>query len=102
MVELSIGVEVAVADRGALLVAMEQSRRVRARLDRFDIDVAARLVELASEAPAMFPERVVADVTRVSVMEASRQFERAKTLATIPALGEATRAGRSEGPQPTS
>ena len=92
-VVLTLDVDVGSANRDSLLVALEESRQVRARLDRFDIDVAARLAALAAESPAIFPERVVADATKVSLVEAARQFERAKTLETIPELGEMLAAG---------
>jgi hypothetical protein len=94
-VVLSIDVEVASADRASLLGALNESRRVRARLDRFDIAVAARLAELSSETQVMFPERDVADATRVSLTEASRHFERAKTIEAVPELGQVLDAGQA-------
>ena len=95
LVELTVLVDVRHADLQVVQQAMAESRRARARLDAFDIDAAARLDELARESPSMvpFPERAVAEATRVSLVEASKQFDRARTVDTVPELAAVLAAG---------
>ncbi|MGZ4806726.1 MAG: DUF222 domain-containing protein, partial [Ilumatobacteraceae bacterium] len=52
---------------------------------------------LARESPSMFPERVAADAGHVSLIEASKGFNRAKTVQTVPELGVALTAGETSG-----
>jgi hypothetical protein len=59
---------------------------VRGWLDSVEVAAARRLAELAVVSPSMFPERVVADAGRVSLTEASKGFDRAKTTTAIPQL----------------
>ena len=56
-----------------------------------------RLEALAGVSPSMFPERIVATTTGVSLGEASRQFERAKTVTAVPELGAVLAAGEIGG-----
>jgi hypothetical protein len=68
-------------------------RRVRGWLDSVEVTAARRLAELAVVSPSMFPERVAADAARVSLSEASKGFDRAKTTAAIPQLAVVLEAG---------
>jgi hypothetical protein len=70
-------------------------RRVRGWLDSIEIAAAGRLAELAAVSPSMFPERVAADAGRVSLIEATKDFERARTVDTVPELGVVLHAGET-------
>jgi hypothetical protein len=87
LVESIAAVEWPVADQGVVERVLGDVRRVRGWLDSIEITAAARLAELASTSPSMFPERLAADAARVSLIEAAKAFERAKTTTTVPELG---------------
>jgi len=56
------------------------------------------VVELAVVSPSLFPERVVADAGRRCPWgKASKGFDRAKTTAAIPDLGEMLQRGAASG-----
>jgi hypothetical protein len=93
LVESIVGVDIVAADQGSVTRLLTDLRRVRGWADSIEVAAAARLAELALAAPSMFPERIVADAGRVSLIEASRGFERAKTVELIPELGAVLTAG---------
>ena len=97
VLESLLAIDLAVADSDAVLAALGESRRVRARLDGFDVAAARRLDELARQCPSMFPERAVAEATRVSITQATKGFERAKTLDIVPELGAVLAVGDTTG-----
>ena len=87
LVESIAGVDWAVADADAVAGVLGDVRWVRGWLDSVEVAGARRLSELALVSPSLFPERMVADAGRVSLGEASKGFDRAKTTAAIPELG---------------
>ncbi len=93
LVELIAGVDLAGAEQPVIERVLADVRRVRGWLDSVEVAAARRLAELATVSPSMFPERAVADGSRVSLGEASKRFERARTLDTVPELGVALDAG---------
>ena len=66
--------------------------RLRAWLDGRDVRLAAGLAEVTVR-----PEQIVAEAARTSTRDADRVMERARTVAAIPALGEALDAGTVSG-----
>jgi Domain of unknown function (DUF222) len=97
LVESIAACEFATANVQAVTSALTDARRVRGWLDSIDVAGARRLAELAETSPAMFPERVAADAGRVSLIEASKGFDRAKTTAEIPQMGSALASGEASG-----
>ncbi len=93
LVESIAVVDWAVVDGDGVAVVLGDVRLVRGWLDSVEVAAAARLAELAVVSPSLFPERVVADAGRVSLGEASKGFDRAKTTAAIPELGEMLQQG---------
>ncbi|MGZ6962402.1 MAG: hypothetical protein ACXVLM_22130, partial [Ilumatobacteraceae bacterium] len=92
----SIGnVDWVAVDADAVAVVLGDVRRVRGWLDSVEVAAAARLSELAETSPSLFPERVVADAARVSLGEASKGCERAKTTAAIPEWGVVLASGEA-------
>ena len=83
----SSGVDIVAADQASVTRALVDLRRVRGWADSVEVAAAARLADLAEKSPSIFPERVVADAGRVSLIEATRGFDRAKTVEMIPELG---------------
>ena len=57
------------------------------------VSVASRLNGLASESPAISPEHVLADATRVSLGQALQPFKRATAIETMPSFGTALAEG---------
>ncbi|MBK5334076.1 MAG: DUF222 domain-containing protein [Ilumatobacteraceae bacterium] len=53
------------------------------------VSVASRLTGLAAASPAIFPEHVLADATRVSLGQALQPFKRAAAIETMPSFGTA-------------
>ena len=97
LVESIAACEFATADIQAVTSALTDARRVRGWLDSIDVAGARRLAELAETSPAMFPERVAADAGRVSLVEASRGFDRAQTTTAIPQMGAVLASGDASG-----
>ena len=97
LVESIAAVDVAAADQVVVERMLGEVRRVRGWLDSVEVAAAARLAELAVVAPSMFPERVIADAARVSLGEASKGFDRARTVDTVPELGAVLHAGETSG-----
>jgi hypothetical protein len=97
LVETIAGVDWAVADRSAVASALADVRRVRGWLDSVEIRAARRLAELAAACPSMFPEQVAAEAGRVSLTEATKGFQRADTVTSIPELGVVLEAGQASG-----
>ncbi len=95
LVESITAVDLAVADAGVVAAVLVDVRRVRGWLDSVEVVAARRLAELAAVSPSMFPERVVADAARVSLTEASKGFDRAKTTTVIPQLAVVLEAGEA-------
>ncbi|HEY7626121.1 MAG TPA: hypothetical protein VH761_03595, partial [Ilumatobacteraceae bacterium] len=93
--ESLLAIDLTTASRNAVAAGLAESRRLRARLDAFDVAAARRLDELARVSPSIFPERVVADAAKVSVTEAARNFERARTIDTVAEIGEVLAAGET-------
>lgn len=97
LVESIAACEFATADIQVVTSALTDARRVRGWLDSIDVAGARRLAELAETSPAMFPERVAADAGRVSLVEASRGFDRAQTTTAIPQMGAVLASGDASG-----
>ena len=95
LVESIVGVEIGAADQASVTRLLGDLRRVRGWADSVEVAAAARLAELARVSASMFPERVAADAGRVSLIEASRGFERAKTVEIVPELGLVLNAGET-------
>ena len=93
LVESITAIDWSVADQAGVVSVLADVRRVRGWLDSVEVAGARRLAELAAVSPSMFPERVLADAGRVSLNEASKGFERAKTTTAIPQLGVVLAAG---------
>ena len=87
LLESIVEVDIAAADQESVSRVLADLRRVRGWADSVEVAAAARLAELAQVSPSIFPERVVADAGRVSLIEATRGFDRAKTVEMIPELG---------------
>src|SRR5258705_13160605 len=51
------------------------------------VSVASRLTELAVASPAIFPEHVPGDATRVSLGQALQPFKRAAAIESMPSFG---------------
>ncbi|MGZ4701055.1 MAG: DUF222 domain-containing protein [Ilumatobacteraceae bacterium] len=97
LVESIVGVDIVAADQAAATQLLADLRRVRGWADSVEVAASARLAVLARESPSMFPERVAADAGHVSLIEASKGFNRAKTVQTVPELGVALTAGETSG-----
>ncbi len=97
LVAAILAVDWSTADQQAVARASRDVRRVRGWLDSIDVAAARRLTELGATSPSMFPERVAADAGRVSLTEASKSFDRAQTVTTIPQLGVALQLGDASG-----
>ena len=97
LVESIAACELATADVHAVTRALTDARRVRGWLDSIDVAGAHRLAELAETSPAMFPERVAADAGRVSLTEALKGFDRARTTAEIPQMRSVLANGEASG-----
>ena len=70
---------------------------VRGLLDAREVEVVRRLDELADADPALFPQGVVADASKSSLMAAERLRDRAGACEAIPELGDALAAGETTG-----
>jgi hypothetical protein len=97
LVERIVAVDVSEADTNTVRAVLDWWRQVRNWGDSIEVACANRLNELATVEPSIFPERVVADVTRVSMNEAVRRFDRAKTTTAISELGTALQDGSTSG-----
>jgi Domain of unknown function (DUF222) len=97
LVETIAAIDWAVADQHAVASALTDVRRVRGWLDSIDVAAARRLAELAATSPSMFAEHVAAEAGRVSLSEASKGFERAKTTEAIPQMGAVLAQGEASG-----
>ncbi len=95
LVESITAVDLAVADTAAAAAVLVDVRRVRGWLDSVEVAAARRLGELAVVSPSMFPERVAADAARVSLTEASKGFDRARTVEKVPQLAVVLEAGEA-------
>ncbi|MGZ4678670.1 MAG: DUF222 domain-containing protein [Ilumatobacteraceae bacterium] len=95
--ESIVGVDIVAADQAAATQLLADLRRVRGWADSVEVAASARLAVLARESPSMFPERVAADAGHVSLIEASKGFNRAKTVQTVPELDVALTAGETSG-----
>ena len=93
LVESIVAVDVAGSAQSVIERLLGDVRRVRGWLDSVEVAAAGRLAELAAASPSMFPERVVADAGRVSLGEASKSFDRARTVGVVPELGVVLDAG---------
>jgi hypothetical protein len=72
-------------------------RQVRCWLDSVEVAAARRLGELADLSPSMFPEQVAAEAGRITVPEAAKAFDRARTTAAMPEMGAALTDGQTSG-----
>jgi hypothetical protein len=86
LVESIAAVALPCADQHVIERVLTDVRQVRGWLDSVEVAAARRLSELASVSPSLFPEQVVARAARVSLVEASKGFDRAKTTAAMPEL----------------
>jgi Domain of unknown function (DUF222) len=93
LVESIAAMAVSDADQQQVERVLGEVRRVRGWLDSVEVSAARRLAELAAEAPSMFAERVLADAARVSLVEASKGFDRVATIETVPELGAVLESG---------
>ena len=92
LIDTIMAVEPGCRDRSELIAAVASTARLRAWLDGRDVELAARLARVAS-----FPEQAIADAARTSLRDAGRVLERARTVKTMPALGDALTAGAVSG-----
>jgi hypothetical protein len=97
LVESIVGIDIVAADKAAAIRLLADLRRVRGWADSVEVAASARLAELARESPSIFPERLAADAGHVSLTEASKGFDRAKTVQAVPELGAALAAGETSG-----
>ena len=97
LVESIARVDWSVADRVAVSAVLADVRRVRGWLDSVEVAAAGRLAELAVTSPSLFPERVAADAGRVSLNEATKSFDRAKTVEAVPQLAVVLATGEASG-----
>jgi hypothetical protein len=97
LVESIVGIDIVAADQAAATRLLADLRRVRGWADSVEVAASARLAELARESPSIFPERLAADAGHVSLTEASKGFDRAKTVQEVPELGAALTAGETSG-----
>ena len=97
LVETIVALDWSTADEPAVANALTDVRRLRCWLDSIDVAAARRLAELAATAPSMFPERVAADAGRVSLVQASKSFDRAQTTTAIPQIGSVLALGEASG-----
>ncbi len=97
LVQGIVAVDLAAADQAAVSAALADVRRVRGWLDSVEIAAARRLSELAIASPSMFPEQVAAQAGRVTLPEASRGFDRARTADAIPEIAAVLADGQTSG-----
>ncbi len=97
LVETIAAVDWGAADQQAVAGVLTDVRRVRGWLDSIEISAARRLADLGAESPSMFPENVAAEAGRVSLAEASKGFDRARTTAAIPQMGAVLQHGDASG-----
>jgi Domain of unknown function (DUF222) len=90
-------VDLGVADADVVTAVLVDVRRVRGWLDSVEVAGARRLSELAVVSPSLFAERMVADAGRVSLGEASKGFDRVRTVAAVPELGVVLERGAGSG-----
>ncbi len=87
------GVEIAAADAKSCAEVLQGLSRLIAWAESNKVAVAQRLAHLAAESPAIFPEHVVAEATRVSLGRALEPFKRASAIEAVPCFGDALRNG---------
>jgi hypothetical protein len=92
-----VAVDVSSADKDTVMMLLDRWRRIKNWGDSFELTCAARLRDLERSEPAMSAEHVAAEASRVTVREALRPFDRARTVETIPELGAALQAGGASG-----
>jgi hypothetical protein len=97
LVESIVAVDVFEADTTSVRAVLDWWRQVRNWGDGVEVACVARLNELAKAEPMLCPERVVAEAARVSMNESVRRFDRAKTVSTLPELGDALKEGATSG-----
>jgi hypothetical protein len=85
------------ADVDACRTELAAVRTMRGLLDAREMKVCARLDELASERPSIFPEDEVARASKTSQSKASRVRDRKKAADDVPELGAALAAGATTG-----
>src|SRR5919206_181164 len=76
---------------------LEHVRAVRGMLDAREVDVLARLDELAAEVPAMFPEDELAKAAKTSLSKAIKIRNRKTVCDHIRELADALTAGATTG-----
>ncbi len=84
-------------DVAACRAELRAIRIVRGSLDSREVEVAARLDELAADEPSMFPEEEVAAAAKSSLLKASRVRSRQRAADDIPQLGDALANGETTG-----
>jgi hypothetical protein len=89
--------DVSTADKDTVMMLLDQWRRIKNWGDSFELTCAARLRELERNEPAMSAENVAAEASRVTIKQAMRPFDRARTVETIPELGALLEAGGASG-----
>ncbi|HEX2783362.1 MAG TPA: DUF222 domain-containing protein, partial [Ilumatobacteraceae bacterium] len=87
------GVDIAVADAESCAAVLQGLSRLIAWAESHKVAAAQRLAQLAAESPAIFPEHVVAEATRVSLGRALEPFKRASAIEAFPRFGDALRSG---------
>ena len=97
LVDSIIRIDMSMADQAAVVSVLADVRRVRGWLESVEVAGAGRLAELAALSSSMFPERLVADAAGVSLNEATRGFERAKTVGVVPQLAVVLAGGGTSG-----
>ena len=89
-----LGVDLAVASRGAVESALIDAAYVRRWLDGVELRAAQRLASLAEDTSGIVPEQVIATATRTDIRHGARAVERASTAAQFGAVARAADDGR--------
>jgi hypothetical protein len=98
LVDSIVAVDLSTADKVTVGDTLDRWRRLKNWGESIEVACARRLSQLAEAEPSLYPERLAADAARLSLQDSMRRFDRAKTVETMPSLGQALQAGRVSGP----
>lgn len=85
------------ADLSACRVELDHIRIVRSALETRELEVVARLDEIAAEQPSVFPEDEVAKASKSTLGKASKVRKRKKACDDVPQLADALANGDTTG-----
>lgn len=83
----------AMSDAAQCAALLTRLNGVRSWVESAVLAVTQRLNQLAMESPEVFPEQIVADATRVSLIQAGEPLRRADAVALLPGFGAALAEG---------